>query len=69
MESPVGSGAEFLDFARNDGVADLKLAVSMEVGVLNLELPHRHANSRSCKLSIALIFAFLILSASQNSEE
>jgi hypothetical protein len=41
----------------------------MDIGAWNLELSRRLANSLSCKPSIALIFAFLILPASQNSEE
>jgi hypothetical protein len=47
----------------------LKLGVSMDIGAWNLELSRRLANSLSRKPSIALIFAFLILPASQNSEE
>lgn len=69
VKLPVGSAAGFLDSARNDGVADLKLGVSMNAGDSNLELSRRLANSLFCKPSIALIFAFLSLPASQNSEE
>ena len=49
MKLPVGSVAGFLDSARNDGVADLKLEVSMNAGDWNLELSRRLANSLFCK--------------------
>jgi len=65
----VGSAAGFRDFAWNDGVADLKLAVSMDIRAWNLERSRRLANSVSRKPSIALIFAFLILPVSQDFEE
>jgi hypothetical protein len=60
VKLPVGSAAGFLDSARNDGVADLKLAVSMNAEGWNLQLPHRHANSLWCKPSID---QFLLFSA------
>jgi hypothetical protein len=50
VELLFGYAPGFLDFARNDGVADLTLRVSMDVEAWNLELSCRLANSLSCKL-------------------